>query len=457
MSRYLTLRFELYHESDGHSQEEDYRAQLSIQDPRNQAGTSALRRPVNFDLKLLREQVLPRDYGAALSRQLFADRELREAFERVERDAQVSGCFLRVVIECSAPELDTLRWELLRHPARDEPLATSERVLLSRCIVSHDPTPVHLRPRGQLKAALVVAAPSAAELERLGLAAVDVDGELSRVRAALGEVEIVAELGTLEAPCTMKGLEKVLLGGVDVLYFVGHGKYSRSGVPALVFPGSDQGRVKYVNRDAFTKAFKGLEHPPRLVILASCGSAGDGNSVALAKRPSVQATLARDLADAGVVAVVAMQGDISMATVAEMMPELFARLAEDGQIDRALAVARRVVRDRGDVWQPALFSRLPDGLLWHVGARAKDIIGLHGRGGKRHEYFFGREELLAEIDEHVRSHDRSWVGGDWWPGVRQERAAGRVAVTTGESGAADRVSLHPARQPQLGSASGDSG
>ena len=58
-----------------------------------------------------------------------------------------------------------------------------------------------------------------------------------------------------------------------------------------------------------------------------------------------------------------MQGKISMQTVAEMMPVFFRELQIDGQIDRALAVARGSVRERPDHWMPALFMRLKSGRM----------------------------------------------------------------------------------------------
>jgi hypothetical protein len=61
-----------------------------------------------------------------------------------------------------------------------------------------------------------------------------------------------------------------------------------------------------------------------------------------------------------------MQGKISMQTVAEFMPVFFQELQRDGQIDRALAVARGAIRQRPDHWMPVLFMRLKSGRLWYV-------------------------------------------------------------------------------------------
>lgn len=65
-------------------------------------------------------------------------------------------------------------------------------------------------------------------------------------------------------------------------------------------------------------------------------------------KPAAQSSLAPRLAEAGVSAVVAMQGKISMTTIEQAMPVFFKELLDDGQIDRALAVARAKVRERAD-------------------------------------------------------------------------------------------------------------
>ena len=87
-------------------------------------------------------------------------------------------------------------------------------------------------------------------------------------------------------------------------------------------------------------------HRPRIVVLASCQSAGSGG-VGLA-------ALGPRLAEAGVPAVIAMQGNVLMTTAAEFMQSFFKELLVDGQIDRAVAVARGNVRRSPDDWMPVL-------------------------------------------------------------------------------------------------------
>ncbi|MGE5154626.1 MAG: CHAT domain-containing protein [Bdellovibrio bacteriovorus] len=134
--------------------------------------------------------------------------------------------------------------------------------------------------------------------------------------------------------------------------------------------------------DDLARRVADLRDPPRLMVLASCESAGTGEvqgadeATAAGAQTSPQAALAPLLAAAGVPAVLAMQGQISMETTASAMPCFFSELVKDGQLDRALAVARGRVRDRPDAWVPALFLRLRGGRLWY-----QPGFGGNGQGG----------------------------------------------------------------------------
>ncbi|MCB9156120.1 MAG: SIR2 family protein [Caldilineaceae bacterium] len=115
---------------------------------------------------------------------------------------------------------------------------------------------------------------------------------------------------------------------------------------------------------------------PRLIVLASCQSAGLGSSDLTAHDEGALAALGPQLAEAGVPAVLAMQGNISMETVRQFMPVFFTELRRDGQIDRALAAARSRVRERPDWWMPVLYMRLKSGRIWYVPGFGDDRQGL---------------------------------------------------------------------------------
>jgi hypothetical protein len=115
------------------------------------------------------------------------------------------------------------------------------------------------------------------------------------------------------------------------------------------------------------------------VLLASCQSAGKGGVGLSALGPR--------LAEAGVPAVIAMQGNIFMSTAAAFMTRFFRELVVDGQIDRAMSVARGEVRRADDFWMPVLFLRLRDGCIWYE----------PGFGGSRETEFDKWRSVCASV------------------------------------------------------------
>jgi hypothetical protein len=343
---------------------EIYRVELSHTDPRSQAEVASTHGTASFELTdLTSRQATPDDYGKALAQQLFVTPSVRERFVQVETAAHATNSFLRVVlkIDPSAQELQMLRWELLTHPNTGSLLSTSERVLLSRFVVSSDWQPVQLRARSELRALVAVSAPAAGKLRQLDLAEIDFDAEATRARQSMVPLK-TQTLGGPQSPLTLNVLVTELRKGIDILYLVCHGTIGRrSGTPALILQ-DDAGEARAVPSEDIAIALGELQRKPRLVVLASCESAGDGTT---ASNPA-HVSLASRLSDQGVPAVLAMQGRISMATVEHMMPVFFSELHVDGQIDRALAVARARVRERLDAWMPALFMRLTTGCLWYT-------------------------------------------------------------------------------------------
>jgi len=335
---------------------EAVQVELRFCDPASEAEVPSEKGPAALDLaELLTLQQDPRAYGEALAAQVFVDERVRGLYGRVKTAVEASGRFLRLrlLVGASAPELHGLRWELLRDPESRAPLATSEKTLFSRFMVSQDWRPVKLHRKAELAALIAVAAPS--DLATYKLADVDRDGEIARAREGLGDIRSTV-LGA-EKPLTLERLTATLREGVDVLYLVCHGVLVRGQVPWL-FLQDDDGKVARVEGAALAERLRELPEPPRLVVLASCESGGTADG-------STQAALAPRLAEAGVTAVVAMQGQISMETVKKAVPVFFSELGKDGQIDRALAVARGTVRDRPDAWMPALYLRLKSGRLWY--------------------------------------------------------------------------------------------
>lgn len=311
---------------------------------------------VRIDFDALLEQALDAEaYGAALSRALFADPRVAEAFVRARTQAETAGVPLRLRLRLDADDddLHALRWETLHAPDGSGPLARSERILLSRHLDSADMTPLSLGPRGALRALIVVASPEG--LTSYGLAPLDVPAELDRARAALADLPVTVVASGQGDGATLDALLAALREGPQILYLVAHGTLRR-GRPYLWLD-NERGEVERIEGVELVEAIARLPRRPLLAVLGSCQSAGSAHA-------GVLAALGPQLAEAGVAAVLAMQGDLAIESAARLLPAFFRELWRDGQVDRALAAARLTMRASGDWWQPALFMRVRDGRLW---------------------------------------------------------------------------------------------
>jgi hypothetical protein len=369
-----------------------YQVELRFDSPTDDAERSPVRGVAALDpLELVELEDSPGNaYGLALAKCLFADEQVRAKYGQFRAAVEGAGDSLRVklFVDRSAPELHRLRWELLTDPETRQPLATSERILFSRFGSSSDWRPVRLRAKTELRALVAVSSPS--NLDQYGLAPVDVDGEVARAREHLQGIDVTVAGQDAGDPLTVDRLIDKLRGGVDVLYLVCHGGLQSEKGPLLYLQDED-GTAKVARGDELAQRVGELVERPRLVVLASCESAGSEQmSTQTAVAAGQLVPLAPALAEAGVHAVLAMQGKIGMETVRTAMPVFFAELLEDGQIDRALAVARGRVRQQPDSWMPALFLRLKGGRIWYEPGfgdgegdfdKWKAIVGAVRRGG----------------------------------------------------------------------------
>ena len=115
------------------------------------------------------------------------------------------------------------------------------------------------------------------------------------------------------------------------------------------------------------------------------------------------------------------------------MPLFFDELLRDGQIDRAMAVARSAVRDRADSWKPVLYTRLKSGRIWYepgFGASTDDTVKWQGLissmdrqrfvpivgWGLAEDVYGSADELAAEL---ARDNDIPVTGGMELPQVCQ--------------------------------------
>jgi hypothetical protein len=292
-------------------------------------------------------------YGRTLSQGLFMSESLKMLFGQALARAGNGALRLRLLFGPTAQELHRLYWETLLNPLDGSLLTTNQQILFSRYLASADEDEVYLPPRSAIRALAAVASPG--DLSEYGLAAVDVDGEIQRVKSSLKGTQITILPAGAER-CTLPGLVRCLQDGCEIFYLVAHGAVVRD--QAWLWLEDEDGLTRRVSGDELAAQIDALERPPLLVVLASCESAGKGAGDAMQ-------ALGPQICEAGVPAVIAMQGKISIESLEQGMPVLFERLQEDCTVDRALASARAALAAGGaaDLWMPVLYMRLKDGSI----------------------------------------------------------------------------------------------
>jgi hypothetical protein len=316
---------------------------------------------VTLDLAGLRDaQADTAEYGRLLAEALFADDTVRKNFSiaAAMAAAQEQQLRLRLQIDADTSELHALRWETLRSPDGREVLATGERLLFSRYLRSPDWRRLAARPDQELRALVVIANPSnLADYSPEGspLVPIDVAAELERVKHALGPIPVTELVSPGGA--TLENLVQHLRLGYDIVYVVCHGAFvgQQTGAGhARLYLERASGETTAVTGDELAEELDQLRQLPSLFVLASCQSAGSGGHGALA-------AVGPQLARVGIPTVVAMQERISLETCDTFMEAFFEELVRDWQVDRAAAIARSRIRERGDFWVPVLFTRLVNG------------------------------------------------------------------------------------------------
>ncbi len=325
---------------------------------------------IKLNAEALKTQPTADAYGRALGEALFADPVLLEAFNRARTLAQAAGAALRfrLLIDDSAAELHAVRWETLRGPAGEE-LLNGHDCWFSRYLSSQSWKPVLTTPARPLKALVVIANPKELEQQPAGLAPIPVAANKAWAEKSLGGISVTFLTSGDDARPSLANLSGHLRDGCDILFLIAHGSL-KQGEPRLWLE-NDEGAADIVTGPGFVDALKRLPAQPRLVVLASCQSAGTGAS------EDALTALGPLLATAGVPAVIAMQGKVAMETIDEFMPVFFAELRRDGQIDRAMATARgaALAAKRADYWMPVLFMRLRSGSLWYRPGFAESSSG----------------------------------------------------------------------------------
>lgn len=335
----------------------------------------------------------PAEYGRLLFEALFTP-GFRTAYDTAaaRADALTAGRLrVRLWIDPEAAELHALPWERLYRPApggQMTPLTTHIETPFSRYTSLDTPEPPPLTER-PLRLLAVLANPDKLPA---GLVPADAEAEIASLRQALSGVpaglfQITLIPGrsplsdTLRSQLTAAGwklvdgnttLDNILaqVSGQHLLHYIGHGSFTRSAASgagtARLFLEKADGSPQPVKDDDLIARLSG--NLPRLIFLGACESAK--------RDPAAEDAfvgLGPKLVRAGAPAVVAMQAEVPVATARKLSAEFYRRLAEHGEVDKALTQARLLTFDpnRTDWAIPVLFSRLKTGALFTVGDAAK--------------------------------------------------------------------------------------
>jgi hypothetical protein len=367
----------------GRKQGEAYPLQLRF--TADQAEYRSATVPIRLDLdELAKLSGTPDRHGATLGAELFKDQDITKKYDEALNKAQGAKTTLRVrlSIDPDARELQALRWETLCDAA-GKPLFKGAEFPFSRYLSSANWRLVSLRAESELKALVVVANPAGLTKKKMAfnpdaeddaepdLAPLDTAAELQRAEENLNPEGVTTKIAvdTLcgKGSATLTKILDKLRGGFDILYLVCHG--AMNGDEPQLFLEDDDGNKAVTSGSLFADKLRELPEQPRLVVLASCESAGIGqNNGSHGTSPDTIAALGPRLAEAGIPAVIGMQGKVLLSTLAKFMPTFFKELRRDGQIDRAVAVARdtAVLGGCPDYWMPVLFMRLCSGKIWYT-------------------------------------------------------------------------------------------
>jgi hypothetical protein len=217
-------------------------------------------------------------------------------------------------------------------------------VLLSRFMVSRDWRPVQLRARAELGALIAVSRPRSRHCSASGSRRSTTPARSGASQAALTGVA-VRVLGGPGSPCTLERCSTSCAAGSTSYISSVTAWQRRTGAPALILQ-DDAGEAVVIKAEDLAARIGELHRGPRLLVLASCQSAGDGEPIAASRRSAVQAALAARLADAGVPGGDRHAGLHHDADDRGDDAGVLRELLRDGQIDRALAAARGAAQGR---------------------------------------------------------------------------------------------------------------
>jgi CHAT domain len=278
-----------------------------------------------------------------------------------EAEARKAGLRLRLRI-ADAPELNDIPWEYLYNASLNQFLSLS----LETPLIRYLELPRRIQPLavdGRLEILVMISSPT-------DYPSLDVEGEWSRLNEALagpvgrGQVRLErlpeARLAVLQ--------RELSHGEYHILHFIGHAGFDRETQGGVLVLSDQAGKGRPVAADHLATILH--DHRSlRLVVLNAC----EGSR---SSRADPFSGVAQTLVQQGILAVIAMQFEITDAAAVTFAEAFYAEMAYGHPVDAALTEARKAIfaGDNDIEWgTPVLYLRAPDGQLFSVNRDAEAL------------------------------------------------------------------------------------
>lgn len=333
-----------------------------------------------------------REFGERLYSAVFAgDVGIGLRLSQQEAERQGKGLRIHLRLDPNATELGMVPWEVLYAPGWQRFLAMWQSLSVVRYVEAMYPKPA-IRVKPPLRILAVTSSPR-------DVVQLDVEQEWQRLHEAVARLPGQVVLERLPRATLVALTDRMRLGNVHLLHFVGHGLVvDTSGYGALLFE-DESGHAAVVDAPLLAEQLR--DTGVRLIFLNACEGAASGFDDPFA---SVAQTLVR----AGIPLVISMQFPVSDRAGVTLAHTFYKALAENYPADAALTEARREVY-RGDSqaeWAtPVLFSRLADNSLFDLTETSTTLLpdvpspyrGLGVFEEVHTTNYFGREAMLKKL------------------------------------------------------------